>query len=66
MTFDDIKQLIAWGILTPRAFFESETERAGLTFDMQASPLLTEALERHKLELYIHLREQDGARRPVW
>jgi len=66
MTFEDILQLISWGILTPHAFFESEKERAGLTFDMQASPMLNEALERHKLELYIHLREQDGARRPVW
>jgi len=66
MTFDDIKQLIEWGILTLSPFYESETERPGLHLDMQASPMLYEALERHKLELYIYLREQDGAQRPVW
>ncbi len=59
MTFDDVKQLIAWGILTPRNYDVTEG-RVDLHWNLAASDELKEALDCYRRELYRYMQERDS------
>ncbi len=61
-TYDDLQWLMREGILTIDAHFDSEKETPMLTCTWSIPEHVLAVIEDHKTQLYIEIREKDGAR----
>ncbi len=61
-SYDDLKFLLREGILTIDAHYDSAIETPMLTCTWTLPEHVLAVIEDHKNELYIEIREKDGAR----
>ncbi len=59
MTYEDILQLVAWGILVPRNY-DVTKGRVDQHWTLSASDELKEALDCYRRELYRYMQERDS------